>query len=177
MTVEQEKTLAALKASILMEIDGKSYYLKASKESGNELGEKLLRQLATEEDAHRKTFEKIFASIEAKKGWPATIDFHPNAGAALKTVFAEASERLGKDIQPAASELEAVQGAIDMEAKTYDFYREQLGNAACDAEKEFYRSLAEQERQHQLVLVDYQEFLHDPSAWFVRQEHHSLDGG
>jgi rubrerythrin len=54
MANESEKTLEALKTAIQMEIDGKQFYLKVSRESGNELGKELLRSLAGEEDIHRK---------------------------------------------------------------------------------------------------------------------------
>ncbi|GAH84736.1 unnamed protein product [marine sediment metagenome] len=51
MVTEQDKTLDALKIAIQMETDGKKLYLKASQESSNELGKKLLESLAAEEDA------------------------------------------------------------------------------------------------------------------------------
>ena len=60
MKTEQDKTLEALQIAIRMEINGKEYYLKASRESSNELGRKLLKSLATEEDAHRQKFEGIY---------------------------------------------------------------------------------------------------------------------
>ena len=54
---EQARTMKALQTAIQMEIDGKAYYLKASQQSGNELGKKLFRTLAAEEDIHRQEFE------------------------------------------------------------------------------------------------------------------------
>jgi rubrerythrin len=53
MVTEQNKTLEALQISIQLEIDGKKFYLKASQNSSSELGKKLLRALAGEEDVHR----------------------------------------------------------------------------------------------------------------------------
>ena len=70
MATEQEKTLAALKTAIQMEIDGKQFYLKASQSSGNELGRKLLEKLAEEEDIHRSVFEDIYKEIEKAQGEP-----------------------------------------------------------------------------------------------------------
>ena len=49
MTSEQDKTMEALQIAVQMEIDGKAFYLKASQESGNELGKQLLKKLAEEE--------------------------------------------------------------------------------------------------------------------------------
>jgi len=176
MQNEQDKTLDTLQIAIQMEIDGKEYYLKASRESGSELGKKLLKSLAAEEDIHRQKFEEIYNAIRNKKAWPKT-DFQPNRGKRLRTIFATATEEIGLNIKAPASELDAVQTAMDMENKTYDFYKNQGKNATYDAERDFYEALAGEEREHHLVLLDYYEYLKDPAGWFVKKEHPSLDGG
>lgn len=176
MTSEQDKTLEGLQIAIQMEIDGKQYYLKASQESGNELGKKLLEKLASEEDTHRQKFEKIYNAIKAKKAWPAA-DFQPDGGSQLRTIFAQATERFGSKAKVPQTELDAVQTAMDMENKTFDYYIRQGAGATHDAEKDFYYAVASEEREHYLILLDYYEYLKDPAAWFVQKEHPSLDGG
>jgi rubrerythrin len=176
MTTEQNKTLKVLQIAIRMEIDGKEYYLKASRESSNELGKKLLGSLATEEATHRRKFEEIYSAIQSKKAWP-TTDFQPDGGKQLRTIFARATEEMSSSIKSLATELDIVQTAMDMENKTHDFYKIQVGNATYDAERGFYETLAAEEREHHLVLLDYYEYLKDPAGWFVRREHPSLDGG
>ena len=176
MVTEQDKTLGALQIAIQMEIDGKEYYLKASRESSNELGKKLLQSLAAEEDTHRQKFEEIYNSVRNKKAWPET-DFQPDRGKELRTIFARATEELGSKIKAPATELEAVETAMDMENKTYDFYRNQGKNATYDAERDFYQTVAAEEREHHQVLLDYYEYLKDPAGWFVKKEHPSLNGG
>jgi rubrerythrin len=176
VTIEQDRTLQALKVAIQMEIDGKAYYLKASRESGNELGKKLLSSLASEEDIHRRKFEEIYNSIRARKGWPVT-DFKPSWGQKIRTVFAEATERMAPSVKVAGSELNAVKTAMDMENETYDYYQKRGKAAILDAEREFYETLAGEEREHHIVLLDYYEYLKDPAGWFVKAEHPSLDGG
>ncbi|MDD5127334.1 MAG: ferritin family protein [Dehalococcoidales bacterium] len=175
MSQEQDKTRAVLQTAIKMEIDGKDFYLKASRQSSNELGQKLLAQLASEEDIHRKKFEKIYDAISSQRGWP-KIDIPVDGGQALRTVFAKATEKLAGS-KPAQSELDAVQTAIKMEARTYDYYKAQRQGAAADAEKQFYDALIAQEHEHQLVLLDYYEYLKDPGSWFVKHERPSIDGG
>jgi rubrerythrin len=64
-----------------------------------------------------------------------------------------------------------------MEMKTYDFYKKHGNSAKYPAEKEFYEKLSEEEQTHQLVLLDYYEYIKDPAGWFVNKEHTSLDGG
>ncbi len=176
METEQEKTLQALQTAIQMEIEGKEHYLKASQESSNETGKKLLQSLAAEEDVHRQKFEQIYQTIQLHRAWPAP-DFQPDGGKRLRTIFAGAIEESGAKVKAPATELDAVEIAMAMENKTYDYYKSQEGNAPYDAERDFYRMVAAEEREHYLILLDYYEYLKDPAGWFVNKEHPSLDGG
>ena len=176
MVNEQEKTLDALQIAIRMEIDGKEYYLKISQNSSNEIGEKLLQSLAKAEDAHQQKFIEIYDSIRSKKAWPG-IEFQPDAGKTLRTIFALATEESAAKIKPLDTELDAVQTAMSMENKTLDFYNAQEAKAGDATEKGFYKDLAAEEREHYLILLDYYEYLKDPAGWFVKSEHPSLDGG
>ena len=176
MTIEQDKTLEALQIAIRMETDGKEYYLKTSRESNNELGKKLLESLATEEDIHRQKFEEIYNAIRSRKAWPVS-DFQPDGGKRLRTIFAKAIEVMGLDIKAPGGELDALKTAMDMENKTYDYYKNQGQMATYDIERGFYETLAAEEREHYLILLDYHEYLKDPAGWFVQREHPSLDGG
>ena len=176
MVTEQDRALEALQIAIQMEIDGKAFYLKASQESGNELGKKLLQQLATEEDNHRQKFEKIYDTIRTKKAWPET-DFQPDGGKTLRTIFAKQTEQLGSTKKAPATELDAVQTAMDMENKSYDFYINRSKNTTYAVERDFYETIASEEKEHHIILLDYYEYLQDPAAWFVKKEHPSLDGG
>jgi len=176
MKTEQAQTLEALQIAIQMEIDGKEYYLKTSRESSNELGKKLLQSLAAEEDVHRQKFEQIYKAIRSKKAWPVTA-FQPDGGKRLRTIFARATEETGSKIKAPATEFDAIQTAMNMENKTYDFYKSQGKIATYDAERDFYHTMAGEEKEHHLVLLDYYEYLKDPAGWFVKKEHPSLDGG
>lgn len=176
MPTEQERTLEGLQMAIQMETDGKQFYLKASQESSNELGTKLLKSLAAEEDIHRLKFEEIYEIVRSKKSWP-KVDYQSDGGNELRTIFAQATEKIGTSIKISTTELEAVKTAMAMESKTYDFYKTQSKNTNYDTERDFYEALAAQERQHHLILLDYYEYLKDPAAWFVGKEHSLLDGG
>jgi len=176
MESEQNKTLQVLRVAIQMEVDGKEFYLKASLESSNEMGRELLKSLAKEEDTHRLKFEEIYRALEGKKGWPAT-GFKPDGGQSLRTIFAQVIEEAAPEVKAKATELDAAKTAMDMENKTYDYYKVQSQTATYDGERDFYQALMVQEREHSLVLLDYYEYLKDPAAWFVQKEHPSLDGG
>ncbi len=175
METEQDRTLDALQTAIQMEIDGKEYYLEASRKSSNKLGRELLQTLAAEEDIHRQKFQSIFDTMRDKKEWP-TVEFRPGGGKLLRTILTRA-EGNDSSIKASATELDAVQTAIDMESKTYDFYKGRGSDARSSAERDFYQALAAEEMGHHLVLLDYHEYLKDPAAWFVNKERPSLDGG
>jgi rubrerythrin len=176
MTKEQDAALAGLETSLQMEIDGKEFYLKAAKASGNKLGRELLKKLAAEEDIHRGVFKNIYNTIKSKKNWP-DVTFSGDSGKALKSVFAQAMESMKKSLKPLPAELDAVSKAMEMENKTLDFYNERKESGTYDAEKQLYASLAGQEYQHHQVLQDYYEFLKNPEQWYVKSEHSSVDGG
>jgi len=176
MVSEQDRTMEGLHTAIQMESDGKAFYLKASQQSSNESGRKLLETLAAEEDIHRQKFEEIYEAIRHQKAWPRT-DLQPDGGKGLRTIFAQATDKIGTEIKVTDSELDAIKTAVDMESKTYDFYKAQSKNATYGAARDFYEALASQERGHQLVLLDYYEYLKDPAAWFVSHERPTLDGG
>ena len=176
MAIEQENTLAAIQIAIQMEIDGKEFYLKADEESSNEPGKKLLKSLAAAEDEHLQKFVEIYDTIRSEKDWPIII---PQFGLSkeLKTIFAEATEELGTNVGVYATELGAIEKAMEMENKTYDFYKSREQKINYDVERDFYQSIAAEEREHYLVLLDYYEYLKDPAGYFISKERSSLDGG
>jgi len=176
MPDEQESTLKALETALQLEIDGKEFYLKASKASKNELGKDLLKKLAAEEDIHRQVFQNIYNTIKTKKGWP-DVKYSGDWGQGLRTIFAEALENMEKHPKPIAEELDAIKTGMDMENKTLDFYNKRSKQASHTAEKQLYEAIAAQESEHFRVLMDYYDFLQDPAQWFVKKEHTSVDGG
>jgi rubrerythrin len=176
MSQEQEATLAGLQIALKMEEDGKEFYLKASKKSANELGAKLFKNLAAEEDIHREVFKKIYNKIKNNKQWP-DEKFVPDNGKHLKSVFAAVMETMDKQFVPAQSELDAVKTAIAMENKTLDYYRERLEKASLVAEKQLYEALTMQESEHSRVLQDYYEFYNNPAGYYTLKERSSVDGG
>jgi len=176
ITSEQDRILQAITTAIEMELDGKECYLAASKGSTNEAGRKLLQSLAEEEDNHRQTFEGIYNSIREGRDWP-PIDMGTDKARDIRNTLVKTCQALGVSVGGTSSELDAVTVAIDKEKKSYDFYDKQAKNATYTTERELYEKLAREEREHELTLLDYYDYLSDPAGWFVKTEHPSLDGG
>jgi len=173
---EQEEIIKALKMALQMEIDGKEFYLKSARNSSSTLGKKLYKTLARAEDEHLKRFKRIFLSVEKKEDWPITIPI-TDESKAPDNIFALVNWELDNNPRATESELEAVQIAISMESKSYDFYLEQHKKTRDYPASEYYQALADEEKDHFLLLLDYQEYLTNPASYFTETEHSSLDGG
>jgi rubrerythrin len=175
MENEQARTIKVLQLAVQMEADGKEFYQKASRKSNNKLAKELFRQLANEEDVHRKKFEEIYKALKRGQNWP---DVAPASekGKKIKSLFAEATKALGSKFEVAESELEAIKAAMDMEIRSYNLYHSRSAESTLPVEKQFYKTLAGEERGHHLALLDSYEYLSDPAGWFTQKEHWSLDG-
>ncbi len=171
---EVEAVKQALEQAIRIEIEGRRFYLDAAQKGTHPLVQKLFRTLAKEEDVHRKTAEEIFMALKAEAKWPETA-VHISTGTDLKAIFSESADR--KSAKASPSETDAFKFALKMEQKSYDFYNECKGKATFPKEEEFYAALMREERGHFFLLSDSLEYLEDPQGWFVKKEHHGLDGG
>jgi rubrerythrin len=85
-------------------------------------------------------------------------------------------ETTGVNAKATSTELDVLNTAINKEKESYDFYKRQSQSAIDEVERNFYEAIAAEEREHELILVHYNEYLTDPVDWFTRVEHHSLDG-
>jgi rubrerythrin len=174
MKEEQTRVIEALRVALQMELDGKQFYLTASREAGDRLGKELFEWLAGEEDKHRQRFEQIYEALRKNEGWP-VVEVKPEAGKGWTSLFRGAIER-GKTGDN-SKELDAAVKAMEMEEKTRKYYESQSREPLPEVARKFYSALAEEERGHYLALVEYREYLIDPAGWFRKAEHHSLDGG
>jgi len=172
---EQTKILKALQFAIRMEVDGREFYRQASQKSSNKLAKELFQQLAEEEDIHHKKFQEIYEALKRGQKWP-DVEAPHNKATKLKSIFVQATRELGSKIKVAESELEAIKTAMEMENKSYKFYHSQSEQDTLPAEKRFYQAVAAEEWEHHLALLDSYEYLTDPTGWFTRKEHWSLDG-
>ena len=175
MENEQAKTIEVLQLAVRMEVDGKKFYQKASKKSSNKLAKELFRQLASEEDDHRKKVVEIYEALRRGRNWP-DVEPPSEKGKRIKSLFAEATKALGSTFKVAESEFEAIKIAMDMEVKSYNLYYSRSKESTLPVEKQFYQTLAGEERGHHLALLDSYEYLSDPTGWFTKTEHWSLDG-
>ncbi|NWF77711.1 MAG: hypothetical protein HXY36_03870 [Chloroflexi bacterium] len=117
----------------------------------------------------------MYKAFKRGQNWP-DIESPFEEGKRLKSLFAEATKALGRKFEVAESELEAIKIAMDMEVRSYNLYYSRSAESTLSVEKQFYKTLAGEERGHHLALLDSYEYLSDPAGWFTKREHWSLDG-
>jgi rubrerythrin len=171
----QTRALKILHLAVGMEKDGKKFYQKASRKSSNKLAKELFQELAKEEEIHRKKFEEIYKALKRGQNWP-DVEWQSRKGAKIKSLFTEATKALDSKSEVAESEFQAIKTAMDMEIRSYNLYHSRSIESTLPVEKQFYKTLAGEERGHHLALLDSYEYLSDPTSWFTKKEHWSLDG-
>ncbi len=65
---------------------------------------------------------------------------------------------------------------MSREIEAYDMYKSRSKEAEIDPEKRFYDTLAGEEREHHLALLDAFEYLTDPAGWYTMKEKWTLEG-
>jgi rubrerythrin len=75
-------------------------------------------------------------------------------------------------------DLKAVRAALNFEARGRDFYASLRDASRDEREKAFFDLLSGVERDHYLSLLEAEEFLVDPAAWYRKKDQSGwLDGG
>jgi rubrerythrin len=175
MKEHSEKTAHALETALQMEKEGQEFYYKAEQKSKNRLTKNLFRHLAEQETVHMKIIKEIYQKISGTAVWPlAETTFKHEKS--LRNVFQEAIDSMDKEVKASSDEIEALQTAMNLEDKSYSYYNSRADEAVFPAEKSFYQALTAEERGHYLAVLNSYEYLTDPQAWFMKEEHWSLDG-
>jgi rubrerythrin len=162
--------LEALSRAIELEMEGRKFYLEAAAKSQNDFGKQMFQYLADQELRHQERIKAVYETLERGGEWPSLLLAMPapETGA----IFGRQARQ---KVTPSQTDKEAVQVALELEEKSYDYYNELARQAAGLFEKRFFVALSYEERGHYLVLLDALDYLSDPSGWLERHEKAQLD--
>lgn len=154
---------------------GKELYSKALDTCENSLSKEIFTILKNDETEHeiqiRKTYEAFKAGKPADESWSyCQLDERR-----MRPLFDQVAEKYGVT-KACLDELQALNMAIELEEGCVSFYEDELSKAVSSAEKNFCKSMLNEEREHRRILSDMQFFFKDPEAWFMEKEHPHLDG-
>lgn len=163
-----ESEEGALKLAMENEKMASEFYEKARGVSKTELSKRTFEFLAKQEVEH---FDML------KKMQEHEFEFNPNYQAdenAVKLFFDKRKEYDSK--LQGMDELEAYKMGMELEKKSYEFYKKAFENAENEDIKKFFKFLMEWESKHYHLLENAMHYLEDPVQYNVEQEQWDFEG-
>ncbi|PLX42087.1 MAG: hypothetical protein C0608_03385 [Deltaproteobacteria bacterium] len=140
-----DSAIMALEQAIKFESDGRDFYLRAAERVTNPMAKAVFTKLAEDEKSHISRVREIYEELKDNAGWPSEMKMVA-AASGVMDVFER--ETMTLSLSPDASAKEALEEAAKMEREGVAFYRLRANQATCDAEREFFNRLVDEEVDH-----------------------------
>ena len=170
-----ENKIKAIIVALENELRERDFYLAQSKKTDNPVGKKMFLQLAAEEDEHYRRLQIIHQELSRQGKWPETVSSVVGSSNIVET-FRKIASLAEKTPKASRDDIEALNIAIQFEAKGYSFYTGLSNMAETAAEKGFFKLLASVEWGHLLSLKDTMLFYESPEDWLAKTEKPQLEG-
>ena len=162
MTVE-DPYKEAIGRAIMMEKEGRAFYLNAAARTSSETGRILFNSLANDELLHLETFKKIFESRVGRAEWQELVD--STRKYAKLGVFPKDLEAV-EGARPDTNELDALSIAMEAEKEAIDFYTAILGTTHDPVTLDIIGEIIDQERRHYTILNGEFTHLSSQGHWY-----------
>ena len=159
---DKDRRSRALGEAIRFEMDGRDFFLKAAEQTKNYFGRLMFETIAEDELGHVKRVKEIYHRWLDSGKWVSPPPCSERKD--IENIFQEAKGHVPKHVTVGTDEMEAVRLAIQMEMKGRQFYSRLAGEATEEAERDFYRLLAEEESQHFSILQEMERVLMQSSG-------------
>ncbi|MGC9213621.1 ferritin family protein [Athalassotoga sp.] len=156
----------AIDYALKMEIDGKTFYEKQSKESVDPRVKQIFDMLAKDEQRHYDIingFKKTFYNYKGTDTFKTTKNMFSN--------MLNKKQTFNVDVNV----FEAYQQAIEMEKKSVELYSSEAVKSKNKDEKDMLLKLAEEEKKHQTILENLMDFIRKGDEWVESPEFSHLD--
>ena len=173
--MNEKERLSALEVALNNETREREFYLKNAKRSKNPLGKAMFQQIGDDELEHYERLKQLHQKWTKQEKWPGTVPLKVK-DTIVKDILLDFLKKVDKTAKSDADDLQAVRTAIDFEAKGAKYYAQLRDDVSDPKEKQFFDLLSRIENEHYLSLKDTEEYLTDPTSWYRKKEHHSLDG-
>lgn len=169
--------LNALETALRNEMAEHEFYVRHAERTLNIFGKMLFRKIAGEEVEHYEKLKALHDLRQKEERWPETIPLSVK-GTQVKA-FIRAMKQETADITAGNDDdLKAVRTALRFEAKGRDFYASLREASQDPGEKAFFDLLSGIEQDHYRSLLEAEEYLIDPAAWYRKKDKSGwLDGG
>jgi rubrerythrin len=173
--MDEKERLDALEVALNNETKEREFYLKHAERTQNPLGKAMFRRIGDDELEHYQRLKDLHGKWVKQDKWPESVPLTVN-NTNIKDILANTIKGIDKNAKADASDLEAIRVAVDFEEKGTRFYQNLRDATTNPREKEFFELLAMIENEHYLSLRDAEEFFTSPDTWYIKMEHHAMDG-
>jgi rubrerythrin len=173
--IKEKDRLNALEVALNNETREREFYIKNAQRTKNALGKKMFQQIGDDELEHYERLKQLHQKWAKQEKWPETVPLKVK-DTIVKDILLEFVKKVDKTAKGDSDDLEAVRTALDFEAKGAKFYAELRDSVTNPKEKQFFDLLSKMENEHYVSLKDTEEYFIDPASWYVKVEHHTLDG-
>lgn len=156
--------LSILRQAMDNELEGRALYLEAVERTENDLGKKMFRSLAHDEEEHLQILQAEYDALTGTSQWldlEAARREEPDLS--LHLFPHEAIERL---IPEEASDLDALKIAMDFERRGYRLYEKAASEASDPTAQAVFRFLVEEESRHFALLDNAHDYLANQGIWY-----------
>jgi rubrerythrin len=155
------------KYAMQMEVDGRNFYLDMMKKTNNKGLKNILTMMA---DSEAKHYNVILDMQRNDK-----TEFSPDTEVLtnVKNVFMKMKEE--KELDVDTSQAEFYKKALEIETDAQKFYLERADEEKDPHRKEIFLKLAEEEKNHCVLLENIIGFVSQPDEWLENPEWYHLD--
>jgi rubrerythrin len=155
-----------LKKGMSTEVWGKKFYTQAVERTENETGRKVFQSLCDEEERHLELLMGQYAALSKDMDWVSVDEAMRLASTVEPTdIFPEAEEAESL-IPEEASDVEALEIAMDFERRGYKLYAQAAEDAETLEERAVWEFLARAENSHYVFLEESHSYLVNEGVWY-----------
>lgn len=159
----------AIEIALKMETDAVEFYSKSAEKTSHTVGKRMFLSIMEDEKRHIEYLNSIL------KGMDITIkDVDPMKE--VKSVFEELKNEMQGRIKATSDDIDALDIAMDMEKKGYEFYVKAEAEAADKKSKALFARLKVEEDKHYMIFSNTATFLKDNGNWFMWEERGIVEG-
>lgn len=158
--------LSVLRQAMGNELEGRALYLEAVERTEDELGKRMFRSLAQDEEEHLQILQVEYGAITGKGQWldlEAAQKEKPDPSLRL---FPQGEEAIESLIPEDASDLDAIKIAMDFERRGYRLYEKAAVETPAPTAQAIFHFLAQEESRHFALLDNAHDYLANQGIWY-----------
>jgi len=168
--------IKSLEIALNNESQERAFYLKHAGRTKNPFGKAMFEAIAKDEVEHYERIKGLHQALKEKGKWPETVPLTVK-GTIVKALLGKLIKSVDTSAKADTDDKEAVQIAIEFEARGERFYADLRDSSPGPMERDFFALIAAMEREHRLSLEDTRDYFQDPAGWFRIKERLHVDGG